>query len=51
MWIKIGKTYKFAILYLTPLLLAVNSVFMFYVFISSVLSKPWWLSVLLVIIM
>ncbi|AXF95535.1 sodium-dependent transporter [Spiroplasma phoeniceum] len=48
--IKIGKTYKFAISYLTPLLLAVNIVFMFYVFISSGLSKPWWLSVLSVLL-
>lgn len=48
-WIKIGKTYKFAISYLTPLLLAVNIAFMFYAFISSGLSKPWWLSVLSVL--
>lgn len=49
-WIKICKTYKFVISYLTPLLLAVNSVFMFYIFISSGLSKPWWLSVLAVLL-
>lgn len=49
-WIKIGKTYKFIISYVTVFLLAINIIFMFYAFISSGLSKPWWLSVLAVLL-
>ncbi|WP_338965670.1 hypothetical protein [Spiroplasma endosymbiont of Sarcophaga carnaria] len=49
-WIKLGKTYWFTISYVTAFLLAVNIIFMFYAFISSGLSKPWWLSVLAVLL-
>ncbi len=49
-WIKIGKTYQFTVSYVTATLLAVNIIFMFYAFISSGLSKPWWLSVLAVLL-
>ncbi|AOX43706.1 sodium-dependent transporter [Spiroplasma sp. NBRC 100390] len=49
-WIKIGKTYQFTVSYVTAALLTVNIIFMFYAFISSSLSKPWWLSVLAVLL-